>query len=71
MNRLKVEHYRALTISRAFYDLSLKLDRRRLLVHVARLKSQGGGKRKEASISSTVLFKRNFLVAAARIKNQS
>ena len=51
MNRLKVEHYRALTINRAFYDLSLKLDRRMLLVHVARLKSQGGGKREEASIS--------------------
>ena len=51
VNRLKVEHYRALTISRGFYDLLLKLDRRRLLVHGVRLLKQSGGKRKEASIS--------------------
>ncbi|KRM30148.1 hypothetical protein FC65_GL001005 [Ligilactobacillus acidipiscis DSM 15836] len=47
MNRLKVEHYRTLTINRVFYDLLLKLDRRRLLVHGARLLKQSGAWRSE------------------------
>ncbi|WP_333589473.1 hypothetical protein [Ligilactobacillus acidipiscis] len=49
VNRLKVEHYRTLTISRGFYDLLLKLDRRRLLVHGARLRKQSGTSRENLS----------------------
>jgi len=50
VNRLKVEHHRTLTISRAFYDLLLKLDRRRLLIHAARLLKQSREIRETTSI---------------------
>ena len=67
VNRLKVEHYRTLMISRGFYDLLLKLNRRRLLVHGARLQHRAEQAGKTRAPRDSGIMTSGFLVMMSEL----